>query len=161
MTQKLLDAYGLKKKLVRCDAHTEKTRATDIAAEVAGGSIVALTSDAGTPCISDPGSALVAECRAKGIEVFPIPGPNAAMAALSASGLTHGAFSFIGFLPPRQAARRQALHPWKHIPSILVVYESANRVAALLQDIEAVLGPRALVIGRELTKRFERFYHAA
>ena len=81
MTQKLLDAYGLKKKLVRCDAHTEKTRATDIAAEVAGGSIVALTSDAGTPCISDPGSALVAECRAKGIEVFPIPGPNAAMAA--------------------------------------------------------------------------------
>jgi 16S rRNA (cytidine1402-2'-O)-methyltransferase len=154
----LLDAYGLKKDLVRCDAHKEKQRADEIVARVSKGEIVALVSDAGTPAISDPGAALVGECHARGVLVVPIPGPSALTAALSASGFTHTSFAFLGFLPSRSAARRQILQAWAKTDAILALYEAPQRVEELLDDIEKMLGPRQIVIARELTKRFETLY---
>lgn len=158
VTKNLLDAYGLSKETIRCDAHTETSRATEIAERVARGEIVALVSDAGTPGISDPGAMLVAACHALDVTIVPIPGPSAVTAALSASGMPHNAFAFLGFLPTRSAARRQILHTWMKCDAVLVLYEAASRVASLLEDIDKILGPRDMVIAREVTKKFETLY---
>lgn len=157
-TAKLAQAYGITAKTVRCDAHTEKAHIDDIAARVQRGEKVALVSDAGTPAISDPGAALVAACRARNLPVIPIPGASAVTAALSVAGLMQNGFSFLGFLPPRSAARRQSLHAWAQSELPLVLYEAPQRVAGLLEDIQAVMGARHCFIARELTKNFEQFY---
>lgn len=158
VTQKLLGFYGLQKTLVRCDAHKEGKRASEIAARVASGEIVALVSDAGTPGISDPGALLVGECHALNVPVFPIPGASALTAALSVSGFAQTSFVFLGFLPPRSAARRQTLQTWSKSDAILALYEAPQRVEELLEDIEKMLGLRQIMIARELTKTFETLY---
>lgn len=116
---------------------------------------VALVSDAGTPLISDPGYRLVADARAAGVNVVAVPGPCAAIAALSIAGLPTDRFLFAGFLPARDKARRDAIAELAAVPATLVFYESGPRLAATLQALHAGLGDRPAGVGRELTKRFE------
>jgi 16S rRNA (cytidine1402-2'-O)-methyltransferase len=152
---KLLAAYGLSAKLERYDEHgAERTRPRAMAA-LAEGKRVALISDAGTPLVSDPGYRLVREAAAAGLPVFPIPGPSALLAGLSAAGLPTDRFLFAGFPPPKSAARRTFLEELAPIRATLVFFEGGSRLAASLGDMAAVLGEREAVVCRELTKLYE------
>jgi 16S rRNA (cytidine1402-2'-O)-methyltransferase len=126
-----------------------------VLAELAAGKSVALVSDAGTPLVSDPGYKLVREALAAGFPVVSLPGPSAALAALTAAGLATDTFLFAGFLPPRQGARRARLAELKEVPATLVFFEAPQRLAESLADIAAVLGARDAAVARELTKLHE------
>ncbi len=156
---KLLAAYGLKAaKLERYDEHgAERTRPLALAA-LSLGKRVALVSDAGTPLVSDPGFRLVKEAAAEGHPVFPIPGPSALLAGLSAAGLPTDRFLFAGFPPSKTAARRSFLAELAPIRATLVFFEGGSRLAASLADMAAVLGEREAVVARELTKLYETLY---
>jgi len=156
---KLISAYGLSAKLERYDEHgAERARPKALAA-LADGKAVALVSDAGTPLISDPGYKLVREAAAGGHPVFPVPGPSALLAGLSAAGLPTDRFLFAGFPPPKSAARRTFLEELAPLRATLVFFEGGSRLAASLADMAAVLGgERQAVICRELTKLYETFY---
>jgi 16S rRNA (cytidine1402-2'-O)-methyltransferase len=119
------------------------------------GESVALVSDAGTPLVSDPGAALVAAAHAAGVRVEPVPGPSAVMAALSASGLGSDQFVFLGFPPPKRAARRKWLSDLAREARPLVLYEAPHRIRETLEDLLVTLGDRVVAIGRELTKVHE------
>jgi 16S rRNA (cytidine1402-2'-O)-methyltransferase len=151
----LLTFYGAGGKLVSCHEHNQLERLPEIEAAIRAGQIVALISDAGMPLISDPGAPLVAALQAKQLPVTVIPGANAALAALSLSGLPSDRFCFIGFLPAKSAARRQELSALAGIPATLIFYESPQRLTDMLVDIEAILGERAVAVVRELTKLHE------
>jgi 16S rRNA (cytidine1402-2'-O)-methyltransferase len=116
-----------------------------------------LVSDAGTPAISDPGYRLVRLCRERGIHVVAIPGANAAITALSASGLPSDQFIFVGFLPPRKSARREHLETLRNFRGTLIFYEGPHRIQATLEDIHDIFGDREACIGRELTKLHEEY----
>jgi 16S rRNA (cytidine1402-2'-O)-methyltransferase len=156
-TRKLLDRHGISKPLVSYHEHNEHARAEELLRELAAGANIALVSDAGTPLIADPGYRLVAQARAQGIAVSPIPGPSAVLTALSASGLPTDAFFFGGFLPAKKAQRRKILEEMRGYPATLVWYETPHRILEALDDIAEVLGPRRVTIGRELTKIHEEF----
>ncbi|MBZ5611589.1 MAG: 16S rRNA (cytidine(1402)-2'-O)-methyltransferase [Acidobacteriia bacterium] len=156
-TRKLLERYGIATPLVSYHEHNERSRAEELLRELLAGKNVALVADAGTPLISDPGYRLVKSAREQGIAVSPIPGPAAVVAGLSASGLPTDAFVFLGFLPPKKGQRRKMLEAWKGIEATLVFYEAPHRIAETLQDIEETLGPRPVVLARELTKIHEEF----
>ncbi|WP_133513098.1 16S rRNA (cytidine(1402)-2'-O)-methyltransferase [Candidatus Thiosymbion oneisti] len=160
-TRRLLTHFGIKAKLCPYHDHNEAQMAERLLALLSQGRDLALVSDAGTPLISDPGFVLVRAARQRGFSVVPIPGSNAAICALSASGLPCDRFLFLGF-PPRASARRRAwLTGLLTEPGTLVFYESGGRAAASLADMGAVLGTeRRAVLARELTKRFETFIHA-
>lgn len=154
-TGKLLRHHGIDARLKAVHAHNEARAAGEIAALLGAGRDVALVTDAGTPGISDPGALIVGAVRAAGFEIVPIPGPSAIATALSVSGL-HGPFAFIGFLPAKAAARRSALARWRDFPHALVLYEAPHRILDCAGDLAQVLGEeRKIVIGRELTKRYE------
>ena len=158
-TGHLLAHHGIAAKLVALHEHNEMRRAPELVAQIKAGKTVALVSDAGTPAISDPGALLVAQSREAGIAVCPIPGANAAITALSASGLAAPHFLFYGFLPARAAARRAALEALRALPHALVFYEAPHRVAECVAELAAVLGgERGIVIARELTKLFEAMH---
>ena len=135
--------------------HNERERAAEIVARLDTGKDVALVSDAGTPLIADPGARLVADVRAAGHSVVPIPGPSALLAAVVASGLAPGPFTFVGFLPPKRGARRNALESLRALPHPLICYEAPHRLAAMLADARDVLGDRSCALCRELTKLHE------
>ncbi len=156
-TRKLLDHYGISKPAISYHEHNEPARAAEIIERLESGDSVALVSDAGTPLISDPGYRVVAAAIAAGITVVPIPGPNAAVTALSASGLPTDAFRFCGFLPPKTSQRRKLLEQLKPEACTLIFYEAPHRIAESLEDIAAVMGNREIVIARELTKLHEEF----
>jgi len=159
VTARLLEHHRLRARLIAVHEHNERESADRIVEELSRGKTVALVTDAGTPGISDPGAVVVAKARAAGFRVIPIPGPNAAVAALSAAGLRDGPFLFYGFLPPRSATRRKALSDLKSLPYALVFYEAPHRIVECIEDLAAVLGPeRELVIARELTKMFEEIH---
>ncbi len=152
---KLLAAHGIKGRLERYDEHAaERVRPKALAA-LAGGGTLALISDAGTPLISDPGYRLVKEAVAQGSAVFPVPGPSAALAALTVAGLPTDRFLFAGFPPPRAAGRRALFAELAPIRATLLFYESGPRVAASLADMAAVFGVREAAVARELTKLHE------
>ena len=156
VTRRLLAHYGIAKRLIAVHEHNEKRAVGSILALLGDGRSVALTCDAGTPAISDPGALLVAAARAAGFPVTPVPGPNAAIAALSASGFAAPHHLFYGFLPERAAARRRALAGLARLPFTLVFYEAPHRVEECVSDLRAVLGDkRRIVLARELTKLFE------
>jgi 16S rRNA (cytidine1402-2'-O)-methyltransferase len=137
--------------------HNESDIVDAIIAVLEGGASVALVSDAGTPLVSDPGYRLVAKARARNIEVSPIPGPSAVMAAISAAGLPTDRFCFEGFLPAKSKARVDALRSLAHETRTLVFYESVHRIEAMLADLTQVFGAgRRAFIGRELTKLHEQ-----
>lgn len=156
-TQRLLDAHGIRARLVAAHEHNEQSAAQRIIGLLAAGEHVALVSDAGTPAVSDPGARVVAAVQAAGHPVVPVPGPSAVIAALSAAGLHEGPFHFHGFLPARSGARRTILEGLREVPATLAFYEAPHRVRETVDDLLVVLGEaRELVVCRELTKLFEQ-----
>jgi 16S rRNA (cytidine1402-2'-O)-methyltransferase len=156
-TRKLLDHYGIRTATVSYHEHNEAARTPELLEALRGGATVALVSDAGMPLISDPGYRLVRAAIEAGIAVEAVPGPSAALAALAASGLPTDSFHFAGFLPPKAGARRNALAALAGETATLVFYEAPHRVVESLADIAEVLGPRPVVVARELTKMHEEF----
>jgi 16S rRNA (cytidine1402-2'-O)-methyltransferase len=154
-TRTLLSRHGIAARTVALHQHNERRAAAGLIEALRAGKSVALVSDAGTPALSDPGAWLVGEAHRAGIRVSPIPGPSAAAAALSASGFEAPQFLFAGFLPATRAARRKALEALD-VPWPVVLYEAPHRIAETLEDLrERFGGAREIVVGRELTKKFE------
>ncbi|MEY6431751.1 16S rRNA (cytidine(1402)-2'-O)-methyltransferase [Thioalkalicoccus limnaeus] len=155
-SRQLLAHHGVATTLIAYHEHNEREVTPRLIARLKGGEDLALVSDAGTPLISDPGFVLVREAHAQGIRVVPIPGPSAAVTALSAAGLPSDRFLFVGF-PPRTSAKCRAwLAGLSREPGTLILYETGPRVVRTLEDLAAVLGgTRRAVVARELTKRFE------
>jgi 16S rRNA (cytidine1402-2'-O)-methyltransferase len=156
-TRKLLEHFGIATPVVSYHEHNEAERAAELAAKLEAGETVALVSDAGTPLVSDPGYRLVRAAIDAGIPVIPIPGASAALSALSASGLPSDAFRFCGFLPAKSSQRRRVLEEAKAESATLIFYETPHRILDALDDIAAVMGPRPVVLARELTKLHEEF----
>ena len=156
VTAVLLRHYGIAARPLSLHEHNEARRAQGIIDALHAGRSVALVSDAGTPAVSDPGARLVRAVRDAGFAVVPIPGANAAIAAVSAAGLAAVRFLFLGFLPATAKARREVLATVASLPCALVIYEAPHRVAATIGALaEALGGERELVVARELTKKFE------
>jgi 16S rRNA (cytidine1402-2'-O)-methyltransferase len=160
VVSRLLNHYGIAgKKLVPLHEHNENRAATRIISALQAGESVALASDAGTPAFCDPGARLVAATREAGFRVVPIPGANAAVAALSASGYTDPHFLFYGFLPAKPGERRDAIERLKALSYLTVFYEAPHRIQETLEDLANILGPtRRILIARELTKLFESIH---
>jgi 16S rRNA (cytidine1402-2'-O)-methyltransferase len=157
VTGRLLSHFGIKAKQVAFHDYNEESRSASLIEALKGGKSLAIVSDAGTPLISDPGYRLIRLAHAAGITVSPVPGPSAAIAALSASGLPTDHFCFEGFLPSKPTARRQRLAELANAPHTMVFFESVHRVAATLDDMVDAFGhKREGFVGRELTKRHEQ-----
>ena len=151
----LLRHFGIATPLYAYHEHNEQEAARELVERLQAGADIALIADAGTPLISDPGYRLVRAAREAGLEVLAIPGPCAAVAALSISGLPSDRFVFEGFLPARAQARRERLQALAGETRTLVLYESSHRAVECLEDIAAVWDERELVLARELTKLHE------
>jgi 16S rRNA (cytidine1402-2'-O)-methyltransferase len=158
-TIKLLSHFDIHTKMISYHEHNELTRAPEIVIDLEQGASVALVSDAGMPGISDPGQRLVSLCLRHGIKVVPVPGPSAFVAALAASGLPADEFTFIGFLPARQTARRKALRELANEKRTLAFYEAPHRLLDSLEDFLEILGNRPAVVAREISKIHEEFLH--
>ncbi|MGL6043099.1 MAG: 16S rRNA (cytidine(1402)-2'-O)-methyltransferase [Sandaracinobacteroides sp.] len=154
VTAKLLRAAGSDRPMLPYHDHSGPDVEARLLERIAR-EAVALVSDAGTPLVSDPGYSLVREARARGLHVTTAPGPSAAIAALSISGLPSDRFLFAGFLPAKAAARNKAIAALAGVPATLLFYESGPRLAASLKALAAALGPRPAAVARELTKRHE------
>lgn len=154
-TRKLLTHFGIAKPLTSYFDHNKNVKGAVILEKLKDGCSVALVSDAGTPCISDPGYQLVRDAIAQGIAVVPVPGACAAIAALSVSGLPTDSFAFEGFLPSRGGKRREKLATLKEETRLLVLYEAPTRLMATLADILDLLGDRDAVVAREVSKIYE------
>jgi 16S rRNA (cytidine1402-2'-O)-methyltransferase len=159
-TGRFLSRCGVQAELVSLHEHNEARRTAAIVARLEKGDTGALVTDAGTPLISDPGYRLLAAMREKGLRASPVPGPCAAIAALSVAGLPTDRFAFEGFLPARRAARRARLGDLATEPRTLLFYEAGRRIAAALDDMSDRFGAqRAATVARELTKIHETLYH--
>lgn len=156
-SRKLLDAYDIKTPLKSFHKFSEAKHEEKVIADLKEGKRVALISDAGTPLISDPGSRLVKRCVAEGLPVTPVPGPCAAITALSASGLDCDRFLFVGFLPKKAGGLKRELEKIMQGDATAIAYESAKRIHKVLKIIEEIDPDYPLVIARELTKKFEEF----
>jgi 16S rRNA (cytidine1402-2'-O)-methyltransferase len=156
-TARLLSAHDITARTTSFFEHNERLKLEPILAALRRGDDVALVSDAGTPGISDPGYRLVRAAREEGLAVAPVPGPSAAIAALSVSGLPTDRFLFVGFLPSRGGARRRSLAELGRAGATLVFYESPTRVLGALDDMLDAFGDREAFLCREATKRFEEY----
>ncbi len=174
-TQKLLNHFDIRTPTVSYHMHNEAGRATELAVALKAGARIAVVSDAGTPGIADPGGQIAAAAIAAGVPVFPVPGANAAISALIASGLAGESFTFHGFLPAKEGQRRTALEALKnrvpHVPTLghgndaattHIFYEAPHRILATLADVEAIFGKtQHVVVAREVTKIHEEFLRGA
>jgi 16S rRNA (cytidine1402-2'-O)-methyltransferase len=159
ITKRLLNFLDLNKPLVSYREENEKVKSLELVELIKSGQSIALVSDAGYPGISDPGFRLVRECRRRKIEVCPIPGANAAITTLAASGLPTHQFLYLGFLPKKSAAAQRVFEQWKEFEGSIVIYESKYRIEKTLLGVHDTLGPdRFICISRELTKIHETFY---
>jgi 16S rRNA (cytidine1402-2'-O)-methyltransferase len=157
-TQKLLNHFGIETPTVSYHMHNEGTRSEELLAALKLGARIAVVSDAGTPGIADPGCQIVAAAIASGIPVFPIPGANAAISALIASGMGTDRFTFHGFLPAKAGQRRSVLEALPRDGTTHIVYETPHRILEALSDIAATFGrDEQIVVARELTKLHEEF----
>lgn len=156
-TARLLSHYGIKTRLISCHEHNETRRSSKLIDLMREGQTIALVSDAGTPTISDPGYRLVQAAVTAEIQVVPVPGACAAVAALSASGLPTDSYLFIGFPPKKSGKQNQLLDAIAREPRTLIFYESPRRLLALIEAIRSKLGDRKAVLTRELTKIHEEF----
>ncbi len=156
-TRKLFDAYAIRTPLVSLHEHNEFKKSGILIQRLREGQDVAYVSDAGTPGISDPGFVLIRMALGHGIEVIPVPGVSAGIAALSVSGLPMDSFVFLGFLPAKAGRRRELLLSLKEEGKTLVFFEAPHRLVAALEDMLSVLGNREMVVARELTKLHEEF----
>ncbi len=153
----LLSHYGIDTKMISCHEHNEKNRTVQILDMLSAGKDIALITDAGTPCVSDPGFFLVRSAWEKHHRVVPIPGPCAAIAALSASGLASDQFLFVGFLPKKHSQRKKVLASLVGQPATMIFYESANRLSSFFEEALAVFSDVTVCLARELTKIHEEF----
>lgn len=160
-TKKLLQHYAINTAMLAYHDHNEREVTADILAKLQAGQSVALVSDAGTPLVSDPGYTLLQAAIAAGIRIVPVPGACSPIAALCASGLPAHSFSYFGFLPEKQAARKSYLHTLAEHTATLIFFESARRIVESLRDcMEVFGGQRRAVIGREISKIHETFYRS-
>lgn len=158
-TGAMLTRIGLHKELVAYHEHNEVEAAARLADRIAEGASVAVVSDAGTPALSDPGFRVVRECRRRQLPVVPVPGPSALTAVLSASGLPTNGFLYVGFLPPKSAARIGFLERHKEFEYTLALYESCHRIDKAVDEIVATLGAeRVICVAKEVTKLHETFW---
>ncbi len=158
-SRRLLDHFGIDTPMISLHEHNEAQRAEALLGALGKGQNVALISDAGTPLISDPGARLVSQAAQAGIEISPVPGPAALIAALSAAGLGDGRFWFEGFLPAKDSARRARLAELAKLDAPLIFYVAPHRLADILRAVHEVLGSgRQAVLARELTKIHEQIY---
>lgn len=165
LTARLLAHAGIRARTEPLHEHNETARVPALLDQLRAGRRIALVSDAGTPLVSDPGYRLVRAAIEAGLPVGAIPGPNAALLALTLSGLPPHPFLFLGFLPPRQAARRAAIAGLRGaeragLSATLIWHEAPHRLADALADLADLLGPRPAAVARELTKRFEEIRRA-
>ncbi len=156
-TGKMLQHFAISSRLISYHEHNEDERCPALVEKLKRGGKGALVSDAGTPLLSDPGYRLVAECRRCGLEVLPIPGPSAAIAALSVSGLPCGAFRFVGFLPKKPSAQKSLIAGLVQDRHTLIFYLSPHGLAQTLGRIAEGLGPRRAFLAREMTKLHETY----
>ncbi len=156
-TRKLLSHYKIHTKLTSYFQGREREKAESVIAALKSGSDVALVSDAGTPCISDPGYPLLSRAVEEGIEVVPIPGASALTAAISAAGLPTDSFTFAGFLPDKPGKRRKRLEELALLPHTLALYVSKWKAEAVISDCLEIMGDRRSSLCRELTKAHEEF----
>ena len=155
-SKKLFAHYEIDTPLRAFHEHNEKDKSEPVINEINAGKSIAMISDAGTPLISDPGYHLVTKAKQAGLDVVPIPGPSALIAALSASGLASNSFSFFGFLPSKQAARLKLLQTKTTLDETIIFYESPKRILSTLKDMLEVFGEsREVCFAKELTKSFE------
>ncbi|MDH4128232.1 MAG: 16S rRNA (cytidine(1402)-2'-O)-methyltransferase [Spirochaetota bacterium] len=157
-TLKLLNKLEIKKPLKSYHSYNEKRVVDDIIIKLKNGSNLALVSDSGTPCISDPGFVLLSHAINDGIQVIPIPGPSAFLALLSICGFPTSSFQFIGFLPIKKNKRLKILNDLQNFKGIIILYESPYRIIKLLNDLLEIFPNNQVVMGRELTKKFETIY---
>jgi len=156
VTQKLLSHIGLSKPLVSYREENERKQTPQLILEMVSGKKIALVSDAGFPSVSDPGFCLVRQCRREGFDVVPIPGPNAAITALAASGLPTHNFLFLGFPPKGKVAFQNLLEKWKDFGGSLIFYQSKYKIPATFEVLEKAFGKdRYISVARELTKIHE------
>ena len=161
-TGKLLHHFNIKVPQISCHEHNQKQRIPELIAKLKAGQTIAVVTDAGMPGISDPGEQLVKACIESRIVVVPIPGPNAAITALSAAGLPTEQFIFEGFLPVKGKERKQRLELLQTEYRTMILYESPHRLKKTLQDLKNCLGEkRAIALGRELTKLHEEFWRGS
>ncbi len=152
----LLRHFGIRTHMLALHEHNEREVVPRLLGRLTAGDSIALISDAGTPLISDPGYHLVRGARQRGIPVMPVPGANAAIAALSVAALPTDRFVFEGFLPARATARRRRLEAVRDEDRTVIFYETSHRIVACLEDMAEVIGSaRQVVVARELTKQFE------
>jgi len=154
-TAHLLARHGISTPTTSLHEHNERKKGASLVARVEAGDSVALVSDAGTPTISDPGVLVIRAAIEAGIRVEPIPGPNAAITALSVSGLMTDSFTFLGFPPTRSKDRNSWFEQLKATPGVAVFYEAPHRIHATLNDVAEAIGDRPAVVARELTKSHE------
>jgi 16S rRNA (cytidine1402-2'-O)-methyltransferase len=160
VTGALLAHFGVRKKILALHEHNEEAAAQDALAQLDRGRSLALVSDAGTPLLSDPGYVLVREARARGVPVLAVPGPSAALAALSVSGLPTDAFVFAGFLPAREEARARRLRELAGEARTVVLFESPHRIVDTVEALAALVPERRVCLARELTKLYEESHTA-
>ncbi len=156
-TARLLAHHHINTPLISCHDYNERDRAAGLIEKIRQGASVALVSDAGTPSVSDPGYVLVRQAIASGISVIPIPGVSAAITALSVSGLPTDAFVFIGFLSKQKTKRNKQIESLKHEEKTVIIYESPQRVMAVIEEILEIAGDRQAAVAREMTKAYEEF----
>ncbi len=155
-TRKLLTHFEIKTHCISCHKFNEVQRCDEIIERIQGGQAVAMVTDSGMPCISDPGSRIVAACREAGVMITSAPGPTAVTTALALSGFGGHGFLFAGFSPRKSGARRRTLEQCADLPVAAIFYESPYRLLKFLTEIEEVLGDdREVFVARELTKKFE------
>ncbi len=160
VTQKLLNHYDIKKRLIATHAHNEKASAKGIVELLEGGHSIAFVSDAGTPGISDPGSYLVDEVRSAGFQVVPIPGVSAAVTTMSVAGVAGKSFTFEGFLPVKSGKRDTRLKELLLRKDAFILYESPYRLVKVLTAIASLAPERKVMVAREITKIYEEFVAA-
>ena len=154
-TSRLLQHYSISTPTTSLHEHNERRKSEHLIARLRAGESIALVSDAGTPLVSDPGAYLVSQAHAAGVRVEPVPGPSAAMAALSAAGFGEGPVHFVGFPPPKGSAREEWFATVRSLTGVLVLYEAPHRIRDTLGDLLEVLGDCQMLLGRELTKAHE------
>lgn len=155
-TRRLTDRYEISTHMISCHKFNENQRSEQIIERIQGGEAVAMVTDSGMPCISDPGSRVILLCREAGVSITSVPGPAAVTTAVALSGFGEKGFIFAGFLPHKSGGRKRDLQKWAEADLPVVLYESPYRLIKVLNEIEEHLGAERIVfVGRELTKKFE------
>lgn len=156
---RLLNHFQISTRLISCHEHNENSRIAQFIEDLKSGQSIALISDAGTPCISDPGYALVKSARENQLPVIPVPGCSAAVSGLSVSGLPTDSFLFLGFLSKKLMQQTKQIQNVSKINSTLILYESPRRILKLIENIISILGDRTCFLTREMTKRHETYLY--